>query len=234
MAAGSRRPPTTTTELAGRIPRNARSAMRNSNPRSSACTAKSVRSTGRAKGRCNNRREGVAVACCTVERLMAELGRFADCVAARSNAPWSPTPSREPGDVVGSQIQPKRAKYVVGSRFHVSVGAGGCGVHEGCVRPADRGLAHRDCDDFTAGSRRHRARHLTRQREGREDLTGLIHHYNRGSQHTSIAFADGLLEAGNYASTGTTGNSYDNAPSRNHRRSLQDRTDQGSRPAANP
>lgn len=51
----------------------------------------------------------------------------------------------------------------------------------------------------------------TRQREGVTDLTGLIHHNDRGSQYTSIAFTDRLLEAGIDASVGATGSSYDNA-----------------------
>lgn len=51
----------------------------------------------------------------------------------------------------------------------------------------------------------------TRDREGHSDLTGLIHHNDRGSQYTSIAFTDRLLEAGIDASVGATGSSYDNA-----------------------
>lgn len=51
----------------------------------------------------------------------------------------------------------------------------------------------------------------TRGREGITDLTGLIHHNDRGSQYTSIAFTDRLLEAGIDASVGATGSSYDNA-----------------------
>ncbi len=51
----------------------------------------------------------------------------------------------------------------------------------------------------------------TRSREGITDLSGLIHHHDRGSQYTSIAFTERLREAGIDASIGTTGDSYDNA-----------------------
>lgn len=51
----------------------------------------------------------------------------------------------------------------------------------------------------------------TRQREGVDDLSGLIHHNDRGSQCTSLTFTDRLLEAGIDASIGATRNSYDNA-----------------------
>lgn len=51
----------------------------------------------------------------------------------------------------------------------------------------------------------------TRRREGITDLSGLIHHNDRGSQYTSIAFTDRLIEVGIDASIGATGSSYDNA-----------------------
>lgn len=51
----------------------------------------------------------------------------------------------------------------------------------------------------------------TRQREGIDDLSGLIHHRDRGSQYTSVAFTDRLVAAGIDASIGATGNSSDNA-----------------------
>jgi putative transposase len=42
-------------------------------------------------------------------------------------------------------------------------------------------------------------------------VDGLIHHCDAGSQYTSIAYADRLIEAGALASIGTVGDSYDNA-----------------------
>lgn len=71
----------------------------------------------------------------------------------------------------------------------------------------------------------------TRAREGITDLTGLIHHHDRGSQYTSVAFTERLIQAGIDASIGTTGDSYDNAL-RDHQRPRQDRTDQTPRPVA--
>lgn len=51
----------------------------------------------------------------------------------------------------------------------------------------------------------------TRSREGVHDLAGLVHHNDRGSQYTSIAFTERLTEAGIDASVGSVGDSYDNA-----------------------
>jgi len=50
----------------------------------------------------------------------------------------------------------------------------------------------------------------TRARNG-EDVTGLIHYSDAGSQYTSIVYAQRLLDAGAIASIGTVGDSYDNA-----------------------
>ena len=51
----------------------------------------------------------------------------------------------------------------------------------------------------------------TRARHGIDDLTGLIHHGDRGSQYLSIKYTERLAEAGVVASVGSRGDSYDNA-----------------------
>ena len=45
----------------------------------------------------------------------------------------------------------------------------------------------------------------------REDLDGLVHHSDRGSQHLSIRYTERLGEAGAITSVGSRGDSYDNA-----------------------
>ena len=50
----------------------------------------------------------------------------------------------------------------------------------------------------------------TRQREG-SDLTGLIHHADRGVQYRAIRYTERLEELGITASVGSKGDSYDNA-----------------------
>ena len=51
----------------------------------------------------------------------------------------------------------------------------------------------------------------TRQREGHTDLSGLVHHSDRGSQYSSLRFGERLVEAGIAPSVGTVGDSFDNA-----------------------
>ena len=50
-----------------------------------------------------------------------------------------------------------------------------------------------------------------RGRAGITDLTGLIHHTDAGSQYTSFAFTERLVEAGVDSSVGSVGDAYDNA-----------------------
>jgi putative transposase len=50
-----------------------------------------------------------------------------------------------------------------------------------------------------------------RRKEGITDLSGLVHHTDAGSQYTSIAFTQRLIDAGVDASVGSVGDAYDNA-----------------------
>ena len=51
---------------------------------------------------------------------------------------------------------------------------------------------------------------FTRTRAG-EDISGVVHHSDAGSQYTSIRYTSRLLDAGALASIGSVGDSYDNA-----------------------
>ncbi len=48
-------------------------------------------------------------------------------------------------------------------------------------------------------------------RRQRQDLTGLVHHSDRGGQYLSIRYTERLAEAGAVRSVGSRGDSYDNA-----------------------
>ena len=65
----------------------------------------------------------------------------------------------------------------------------------------------------------------SRQRDGIIDLTGLVHHNDAGSQYTSSAFTDRLVEAVSMPSVGSVGDAYDNAPRRIADRHIHIRTD---------
>jgi transposase InsO family protein len=44
-----------------------------------------------------------------------------------------------------------------------------------------------------------------------DDLTGLVHHSDRGGQYLAIRYAEGLAEVGAVHSVGSRGHGYDNA-----------------------
>ncbi len=48
-----------------------------------------------------------------------------------------------------------------------------------------------------------------------KETTGLVHHADHGSQYVSVIYHDKLTEAGMTPSTGTVGDSYDNAVAEN-------------------
>jgi putative transposase len=50
-----------------------------------------------------------------------------------------------------------------------------------------------------------------RDAQGHGDLTAVVGHTDHGSQYTSLRYGQRLAEAGITASTGTVGDSYDNA-----------------------
>jgi putative transposase len=56
----------------------------------------------------------------------------------------------------------------------------------------------------------------TRHQEGMLALTGLVRHNDAGSQYTSIAFTQRLLDEGIDASVGSVGDAYDNAMAESH------------------
>ncbi|MBW0068060.1 DDE-type integrase/transposase/recombinase, partial [Escherichia coli] len=65
--------------------------------------------------------------------------------------------------------------------------------------------------------------------------SGTVHHSDKGSQYVSLAYTQRLKEAGLLASTGSTGDSYDNAMAESinglykaeviHRKSWKNRTE---------
>jgi putative transposase len=56
----------------------------------------------------------------------------------------------------------------------------------------------------------------TRRKDGITDLAGLVHHTDAGSQYTSIAFTQRLIDEGVDASVGSVGDAYDNALAESH------------------
>ena len=154
-------------------------------------------------------REGVAVARCTVERLMRQLGlqgvRRGKAVRTTVPDPKAPCPL----DRVNRQFRSERPNQLWVSDFtYVSTWQGW--VYVAFV-----------VDGFSrriVGWRQSSSMHtefaldaLEQALYDRKPSDGLVHHSDRGSQYPSIRYSERLAEAGIEPSVGSKGDSYDNA-----------------------
>ncbi len=162
-------------------------------------------------------REGVAVARCTVERLMRQLGlqgvRRGKAVRTTIPDPKAPCPL----DRVSRQFRAERPNQLWVSDFtYVSTWQGW--VYVAFV-----------IDVFSrriVGWRQSSSMHtefvfdaLEQALYDRKPSDGLVHHSDRG--YLSIRYSERLAEAGIEPSVGSKGDSYDNALAKTHQRAVQ-------------
>jgi putative transposase len=155
-------------------------------------------------------REGIAVARCTVERLMRELGLEG---VRRGKGRRTTTPDEttaRPADLVDRHFAAPRPNQLwVADLTDVATWSGF--VYVAFVVDAfSRFLvgwqASRSLRTDLALDALEMA--IWRRRGG---LDGLVHHSDRGSQYLSIRYTERLAEAGAVTSVGSRGDSYDNA-----------------------
>jgi putative transposase len=156
-------------------------------------------------------REGIAVARCTVERLMKRLGlrgvRRGKVV--RTTVPDMSAP--RPLDRVNRQFKAERPNQLWVSDFtYVSTWQGWLYVAFVIDVFARRIVGWRVSSsmrtDFVLDALEQA---LYERQPGQQDA--LIHHSDRGSQYVSIRYSERLAEAGIEPSVGSKGDSYDNA-----------------------
>lgn len=157
------------------------------------------------------RREGVAVARCTVERLMRKLG----LKGVRRGKPVKTTVSNPeaacPEDRVNRQFTAERPNALWVSDFTYVSTAQGFVYVAFIIDVFARYLVgwKVSCSartDFVLDALEQAL--CARQPCGR---SGLIHHSDRGVQYVSIRYTERLAEAGIKPSVGSVGDSYDNA-----------------------
>lgn len=160
------------------------------------------------------RREGIEVARCTVERLMGVLGLEGARRGKAKRTTIADPQGRRADDLVQRKFNPIAPNMLWVADFtYVSTWSGWVYVAFVIDAYSRRILGWRTSTTMTTPLVLDAIEHAiwTRRREGITDLSGLIHHNDRGSQYTSIAFTDRLIEVGIDASIGSTGSSYDNA-----------------------
>jgi putative transposase len=156
-------------------------------------------------------REGIAVARCTVERLMKLMG-LRGVVRGKTVRTTVSDPSAErPKDLVNRQFTAERPNALWVSDFtYVSTWAGFVYVAFIIDVFARRIVGWRASasarTDFVLDALEQA---LHERRPGGQD--SLIHHSDRGVQYVSIRYTDRLAEAGIEPSVGSVGDSYDNA-----------------------
>jgi putative transposase len=159
-------------------------------------------------------REGIAVARCTVERLMAEL-ELTGAVRGKTKRTTIADPTApRPADLVQRRFAPPAPNRLwVADLTYVSTWSGFAYVAFVVDAYARRILGWRVATTMTTAMVLDAIEHAiwTRQQEGAFDLKGVVHHTDRGSQYTSIRFTERLAEAGIQPSVGAVGSSYDNA-----------------------
>jgi putative transposase len=155
-------------------------------------------------------REGIAVARCTVERLMGEL----DLEGVRRGKPRRTTTAAaaaaRPADLVERNFSAARPNRLwVADLTYVATWSGF--VYVALVIDA--------FSRFLVGWQASRSLRTDLALDALEmaiwarrgDLEGLVHHSDRGSQYLAIRYTERLAEAGAVTSVGSRGDSYDNA-----------------------
>jgi putative transposase len=155
-------------------------------------------------------REGIAVARCTVERLMRELGLEG---VRRGKGRRTTTPDEttaRPADLVDRHFAAQRPNQLwVADLTYVATWAGF--VYVAFVIDA--------FSRFLVGWQASRSLRTDLALDALEmaiwrrqtQLDGLVHHSDRGSQYLSIRYTERLAEAGAVTSVGSRGDSFDNA-----------------------
>lgn len=159
-------------------------------------------------------REGVAVARCTVERLMTKLG-LAGAVRGRARRTTiADAAAVRPADLVSRQFAPPAPNRLwVADLTYVSTWSGFAYVAFVIDAYARRILGWRVAATMATTMVLDSIEQAiwTRTQEGVLEFNDVVHHSDRGSQYTSIRLTERLAGAGIQPSVGAVGSSYDNA-----------------------
>ncbi|WP_408384456.1 IS3 family transposase [Paraburkholderia madseniana] len=156
-------------------------------------------------------REGIAVARCTVERLMKQLGLRGVRRGKRVRTTIPEVSAPRPLDRVNRQFKADRPNQLWVSDFtYVSTWQGWLYVAFVIDVFARRIVGWRVSSSMTTDFVLDALEQALYARRPDNDGT-LIHHSDRGSQYVSIRYSERLTEAGIEPSVGSRGDSYDNA-----------------------
>ncbi len=154
-------------------------------------------------------REQIAVARCTVERLMRRLGLHGVVRGRSCRTTVSDEAADRPADLVNRQFTAMRPNQLWVADFtYVATWAGLVYVAFVIDVFARRIVGWRVASSMRTDLVLDALEQALWSRTGTE---GLVHHSDRGSQYLSIRYTERLAEAGVESSVGSRGDSYDNA-----------------------
>ena len=160
------------------------------------------------------RRQGHQVARCTVERLMRQLGLRGAVRGASVRTTMPEAAAERPADLVDRDFRAAGPDQLwVADLTYVRTFAGWVYVAF-VVDVFSRRILGFQLATHLRTSLALDALDMaiwTRKRDPNSDLTGLVHHSDRGSQYLSIRYSERLAEESAVASVGSRGDSYDNA-----------------------
>ena len=156
-------------------------------------------------------REGIAVARCTVARLMTEMG-LAGAVRGKGMKTTVPDPAAPcPKDRVNREFHaPEPNRLWLSDFTYVATWTGFVYVALVIDAFARRIVGWRVSRSMQAQFVLDALEQALHERRPAENA-GLVHHSDRGSQYVSIKYTEQLVEAGIEPSVGSVGDSYDNA-----------------------
>jgi len=155
-------------------------------------------------------RQGVAVARCTVERLMRDLGLKGEVRGRGVRTTWSDPAAANPLDRVNRNFTAQRPNQLWVPDFTFVSTWQGFAYVAFIVDVYSRFIvgwrvSRNMKTDFVLDA-------LEQALYARQpEKSGLIHHSDRGAQYVSIRYSERLMQAGVEPSVGSTGDSYDNA-----------------------
>ncbi|MFE3474196.1 IS3 family transposase [Streptomyces bacillaris] len=157
------------------------------------------------------RRQGIVVARCTVERLMAELG-LEGVIRGRRRRTTVPEPSApRPPDLVDRDFTTSRPDQLwVADMTYVRTWSGWAYVAF-VLDVYSRMIVGWQVANHMRTELPLDALEMALWRRRIKKDSGLIHHSDRGSQYVSIRYTDRLADIGASASVGSVADSYDNA-----------------------
>jgi transposase InsO family protein len=160
-------------------------------------------------------REGIAVARCTVERLMRGHGWRGATRARTVRTTVADPGAQRPADLVDRDFGAEAPDMLAVADFtYVPMAGGGFGYSAFVIDAYAGVITGWECSmtkhsRFVESAVRQAAER--RARQGRPLPGNTIHHSDAGSQYTSVRFGQQLLLAGMVASVGSVGDALDNA-----------------------